>query len=125
MLTETMSINEVALSWLEKGNKKYLRFLFNGDFTESEAYPAIENWDMEFAAVSLGSKVDLIWNCLEMKKYSAGAAKLWKNAMNKHNPKIETIWLVTSNTFIKMGARTVTFLLPINLKVVSTEAQVS
>lgn len=118
-------INEVIISWKEVNNKKYLHFSFQGSFTEKEATPAIKKWEESFHKIPTGTKVDLIWNCLEMSRYSAGAAKLWKSAMSTMNPKIDTIWLISSNTFIRMGAKTVTFLLPINLKAVSSEYEIN
>ncbi len=124
MATNELLTDEVAISWDQKKGKRFLKFLFQGSFTEAQAEPAIHKWKQEFETLASDEKIDLIWNCLEMTKYSAGAAKLWKNAMSVLNPKIDQIWLVSSNTFIKMGAKTVTFLLPINLKVVASEYEI-
>ena len=116
--------DEVVISWDQKRDKRYLKFLFQGSFTEVEAEKAIEEWEREFSNIGTGEKTDLIWNCSKMSRYNAGAAKIWKDAMSELNPKIGQIWLVTTNTFIKMGARTVTFLLPLNLKVISSESEI-
>lgn len=124
MAAQELLTDEVVISWHQQKNKRYLKFLFNGSFTEAQATPAIEKWKKELKTISSGEKIDLIWNCLKMSKYSAGAAKIWKDAMSELNPKIDQIWLISSNTFIRMGARTVTFLLPINLKVVSSEYEI-
>lgn len=125
MVHQDSLIDEVVISWQEKNGIKRLNFLFNGNFTEKEAVSAIKKWEKEFASIPQGQKVELIWNCLEMRKYSPGAAKTWKNAMSKMNSKIDTVWLVSSNTFIRMGARTVTLLLPIKLKPVSSEFEIA
>lgn len=124
-MTQENLISEVAIRWHHSKGKRYLKFDFRGSFTEVEAEPAIYKWKFELDAIAEDEKADLIWNCLEMDKYSAKAAKLWKGAMTEMNPKIDQIWLVSTNTFIKMGARTVTFLLPINLTVVSSEEEIS
>lgn len=120
----TTLIETVDISWKSANNKKYLKFDFRGALSEEIAQVAITSWQKEFARLNSGEKVDLIWNCLEMNKYSAKAAKMWKQAMNEFKDQTADVWLVTNNTFIKMGAKTVTFLLPINLKVVSSEYEI-
>jgi len=107
-----------------KTNKRYLKFTFKGSLSEEVAAGSISSWRSEFSKIKAGEKVDLIWDCLEMSKYSAKAAKMWKETMKELNDKVDCIWLISTNTFIRMGAKTITFLLPINLKVVSSEAEI-
>lgn len=121
MSSQDILVSEVVISWRELKSKKYLEFVFLGDFSESEAEEAIEKWDQLFSSIPESQKANLIWNCNEMKKFTSGAAKIWKGAMSKFGHKIDTIWLISSNSFIRMGAKTVTFLLPVNLKAVTSE----
>lgn len=124
MTTTAAEIDQIIISWEQKSGKKYLKFSFKGSLTEEVAGDSIMSWKREFSQVKAGDKVDLIWDCLEMSKYSAKAAKMWKDTMKELNNKVDCIWLISTNTFIRMGAKTIIFLLPINLKVVSSEEEV-
>ena len=124
MTTTKLLTNEVTVLWVKKGEKNVLKFTFLGDLTEESASLALTRWRSEFSKIDKGTKVDLIWNCLEMRKYSGKSAKLWKQAMSAMKDKIDKVWLVTNNTFIRMGAKTVTFLLPIQLNVISSEKEI-
>lgn len=120
MSTSNPEENGVLVFWFQLHGKRCLRFDFHGSFSEEEAIFAIERWKNEVSNMKPGEEVDLIWNCLDMKKYTAGAAKIWKNAMSNFSNTTGFIWLVSTNPFIKMGAKTVTFLLPLKLKPVSS-----
>ncbi len=121
MTTEEPLKKVVEIKWVQQANKSLLKFEFLGPLDENQANDAIDTWRKEFEKVGNSEKVDLIWNCLAMERYSAKSAGLWKDAMAEFKEKIDTIWLVTTNTFIKMGAKTITFLLPVNLRVISSE----
>ncbi len=123
---KSTSKDEVLLSWVEKSGKKYLRFSFRGNLTEEIAKSTIDNWMTECKTnLEEDEKIGLIWNCLEMKKYSPMAAKLWKNALKECNIDMEEIWLVTTSSFFKMGARTITMLTKYKLKTVSSESEIN
>ncbi|MEQ9405127.1 MAG: hypothetical protein RIM99_16165 [Cyclobacteriaceae bacterium] len=120
MLTPDLVKNAVLVSWYQLHGRKCLLFDFHGTFSEDEATAAIKRWKEEASGLKPGEKTDLIWNCIEMKKYTGGAARLWKNAMAQFKDSTEFVWLVSSNPFIRMGAKTVTFLLPLKLKAVNS-----
>ncbi len=124
MSVSDTSLDEVEIAWDDRSQKKFLRFKFHGDLSEAAANAAIVKWRLEFQKIPMGTYTDLIWNCLDMKKYSSKAAKMWKEAMSEMKDKISCVWLVTDNTFIRMGARTVTFLLPVTMKVVRSEDEI-
>jgi hypothetical protein len=115
-------MDTVLLTWLQFGDRKALRFGFEGHLTEEIAENTILEWRKAFSErLNEGEQAIIIWNCLGMKKYAASAAKLWKNSMPEFNHQIADIWLITTNPFFKMGARTVTMLTKFKLKTASSE----
>ncbi len=119
-------MDDVLLTWDRKNDKRFLRFSFKGHLTEEVAKSAISNWKKEFGSnVTDGERVNIIWNCLEMKKYSPLAAKVWKNALLELSDKIDDIWLITTNPFFKMGARTMTMLTSFKLRSASSESEIT
>lgn len=117
-------INKVDIKWTLQSGTKFLRFSFSENFDTETAERAVLKWEEEFSKIKDEDKIHLIWNCLAMKKYSADSAQIWKKAMTKMHSKVDTIWLVSNNIFFKMGAKTITFLLPINLIVVDSESSI-
>ncbi|MEM9327723.1 MAG: hypothetical protein AAGA85_18790 [Bacteroidota bacterium] len=114
----------VQQQWLEIENRKYLSFQFIGHLTDDVAKRAIAEWQAHFDQnIAPLEKAGIVWNCLEMTKYSPGAALSWKNALPQFNSRISEIWLITTNPFFKMGARTVTMLTSFKLNVVSSDEE--
>lgn len=114
-------MDAVNIQWRNIEDEKFLIFEFQGNLTEAEARKAVASWHRELEKnVPLFEKVNVAWDCSQMKKYEAKAALVWKSALPSFSQSIEDIWLITTNPFFKMGARTVTLLTDFKLHLASS-----
>ncbi len=117
-------MDRVTQEWASIGASKYLIFRFKGHLTDDVAKTAVAEWEDNFRnKLGADQHANIVWNCLEMSKYSTGAALSWKKALPKFSQQIGDIWLITTNPFFKMGAKTVTMLTSFELKVVSSHEE--
>ena len=106
--------------WQQIHDDKYLIFEFQGHLNDDVAKVAVKEWAQHFRSLGPLEKTNIVWNCQKMSKYSPGAAISWKNALPKFSHQISGIWLITTNPFFKMGARTVTMLTSFKLNLASS-----
>ena len=81
-----------------------LKFTFNGNFSESDATLAAEEWRELFAS-SKGEKTTIIWNTLHMEGFESKALSVWQKTLKELKGQIDCIWLVTNSNTIKAGAK--------------------
>lgn len=111
------------IEWKELSGRSCLKFIFKGVFLESDALPAIEEWKKAFQ-YKPGEKIILIWDCAEMKGYDTLSRIAWQSALKELMEQIDSIWLITNRSLIKVGARVMSIFASIPIKVVSSESQI-
>ena len=92
----------------------------NENFQEEDAVYAVEEWK-DLLASSKGGKINLIWNCLNMKHYERKALSVWQQTLKKFKNQIENIWLITDSKKLKTGAMLMSAFSSLKIKVVKTE----
>jgi hypothetical protein len=111
------------IEWSEKSGKRCLRFTFGESLTEREAEFAIMEWKRAFQSTEDESIV-LIWDCTEMKEYDKEARVKWTGALDEMKSQIDTIWLISSSSIIRMGATIMSMFSSLKLKAVSSESKI-
>ena len=120
-----MSENEqsVKLHLCDLSNNECLRFKFTGRLNAEDAELAVKEWKKLFE--NLGDeKLSLIWDCSEMKGFETKARNIWQQAMKDLNKNIDTVWLITTSSFIKAGAKLISTFTKFNMKVVKSEDEI-
>jgi hypothetical protein len=100
-----------------------LNFIFVGEFKEKDALEAIEEWKSMFKDLE-GTKVSLVWDCLNMTGFENGARVAWQKAMKEMRDQIDTVWLITTSSIIKAGAKLISTFTKFKIKVVKTREEV-
>lgn len=103
------------VGWCEKLGGNNLRFTFGEKLTEKDAEQAIVLWKEAFQKKK-NDKVNLIWDCTNMKAYESGARKKWTNALFELKPQIGTIWLISESPLIRMGASVMGMATSLNIR---------
>lgn len=111
------------IEWIDKFGKRCLKFTFAGSFSEHDAKLGIARW-REALAGKQGEKIVHIWNCLGMKDYDQQARTMWSETCKELNDHIDVIWVITNSLLIKMGATVISVFTSLNIKVVSSEADI-
>lgn len=112
------------VDWYEKDGKKFLKFTFEEHLTERDADLAILKWKQAFQIRKCQS-IDLIWDCRKMKQYESGARQKWTNTLFELKSQINSIWLITESSIIKMGASVMSMATSLNIKTVASENEVA
>jgi hypothetical protein len=93
------------IQWTDIKNKPHLFLRFSGRFSSEDARSAIKTIQ------SMVDKVDgtftMVWECLDMIGFDAGAREAWQVFIKDVKPKIEAIHLISNNILIRTGARVV------------------
>lgn len=118
-----MSAN-VSVKLVQKNNKPYLQFDFNGHLDEANALKAIDEWKKEISVRKLKANVDLIYNCISMSGFDTGARKKWQEAMKELQPVTGVIWIISDNIFIIGAAKTMGILTRYTIKAVRSFEEV-
>lgn len=111
------------IEWIQKSGKNCLKFTFQESFKEQDAKAAIERWHEELATKPQEGIVH-IWDCLAMKDYDQQARKMWSETCKDLKDQIDIIWVITNSLLIKMGATVISVFTSLNIKVVSSEADI-
>ena len=111
------------VEWVQKAGKNCLKFTFQESFKEQDAKAAIEKW-REALATRPGERIVHIWDCLGMEDYDQSARTKWSETCKDLKDQIDVIWVVTNSLLIKMGATVISVFTSLNIKVVSSEADV-
>ncbi len=116
-------MNNLKIEWVRKNQKKYLKFTFNEKLTVEDASIAIEKWQ-SFFNESPNEKIILIWDCLKMTGYDSAARMKWQTALKEMKKQIDSIWLISSSSLIKMGASFMSVFSSYPINVVSSENEI-
>lgn len=119
-----MKQNELKIEWVKKAGKQCLKFTFGDNLTEADAEYGIKKWRDCFNSKS-GESVTLIWDCKVMTGYNSAARNQWTDALKEMKPQIDTIWLITESSIIKMGASVMGMLSSFDIKVVKSESEIN
>jgi len=111
------------IEWIQKAGKNCLKFTFQQSFKEQDAQAAIERWRAALATRPQ-ERIVHIWDCLGMKDYDQSARTMWSDACKELKGQIDVIWVVTNSLLIKMGATVISVFTSLNIRVVSSEADI-
>lgn len=101
-----------------------LKFKFNNNLSEEDARYAIQEWN-DLLNSSKDDKVNMIWDCLEMKNYEQKALALWQHALKESRNKINQIWLVTESKMLRAGAMLISAFTNMKIKVVKSHDKIN
>lgn len=116
-------LDKLDIDFCHLNNEGCLKFTFNEHFKEEDAVYAVEEWK-ELQASSKGGKINIIWNCLNMKSYERKTLSVWQKTLKTFKNKIEDIWLITDSKKIKAGAVLMSTFSSLKIKVVKTEDKI-
>lgn len=111
------------VEWYEEKGTNCLKFTFGERLTEREADFAILKWKHLFR-MNKDKCINLIWDCTRMKHYESGARQKWTNTLFELKPQIGSIWLISESTLIRMGASVMGMATSLQIKAVTSEAEV-
>ena len=111
------------IEWVQKSGKNCLKFTFEKSFKLHDAQEGIKEW-REALATRPQERIVHIWNCLAMKDYDQPARTMWSEACKELKDQIDVIWVITNSLLIKMGATVISVFTSLNIKVVSSEADI-
>lgn len=110
-------MKNLDINFITLDNKSYLHFVFKGDLKETVAMQGIAKWKEEINKLPNNTKIDLIYNCIEMTGFETGARRNWQDAMKEFKAKSGEIWIVSDNILILGAAKTMGLLTGFNMKV--------
>lgn len=118
-----MKSENPSIEWSNITGNQCLRFEFGEKLTELDAVNAITEWKEAFESKP-GQKVCLIWDCRKMQGYETGARTKWTAALKEMKPQIGKIWLISENSFIRMGGSVMAVFTSLDIKAVSSESEI-
>ena len=119
-------MQQTPLIWTETNDKLFLKFVFKGYLSLEQAAPAIENWKKEFELkLSPGQRTNIIWDCLEITGFDPKVKKIWQDTLKELSAQIDNIWLISTNSIIRLAATTMGMFSRYSIKVVNSEAEIS
>ena len=114
------------LVWTNINDKLYLKFIFNGHFSENEAKPAIQGWKKEFALkLQPAQKTNIIWDCIGMTGFDPKVKNSWQQTLKELGPQVDDIWVISNNAIIRLAATTMGMLSRYSIKAVNKESDIS
>ena len=112
--------------WTNRAGKRFLKFVFNGHFSEEQAIPAIASWKKEFSQnMSPGQKTNIIWDCLNMTGFDPKVKSKWQEVLKEQSGYIDDIWIISKNPIIRLAATTMGMLTKYRIKAVNSESDIS
>ena len=124
MKGKRMSNENPRIEWSQISGREVLLFTFSELLTADEAEFAILLWRKEFQS-KMDKPVTLVWDCKLMKDYESEAKERWTAALKEMKNQIETIWLISDSTIIRMGASVMGMFTSLKIKPVSSESQIT
>ena len=106
------------IEWCENSGKQCLKFTFAEMLTTQEAEAAIVEWRKAFQT-KMDTSIILIWDCRNMKGYDSDARAQWTDALKEMKSQIDTIWLISASSYIKIGASVMGFFSSMDIKPIS------
>ena len=111
-----MGAMSIGIKWTNEA--EFLEFTFPAYLGQAMAEEAISQWDARFA--ELHEPVSLVWDCSELIDYDPLARRAWQEALRRHQPKVNDIWLVSASWSVRLGVRLISLLKGMPVKTVST-----
>jgi len=111
------------IEWYEKSGKQCLKFTFAEMLTTQEAEAAIVEWRKAFQS-KMDTSIILIWDCRKMKGYDSDARAQWTDALKEMKSQIDTIWLISASSYIKIGASVMGFFSSMDIKPIGCESEI-
>ena len=115
--------NKLNIELCNINNDGCLKFSFGEHFNEDDANTAVKEWK-DLIGSARGDKINIIWNCLDMKSYEAKALTTWQQALKQMKNQIENIWLITDSKKLKTGAMLMSAFSELKIKVVKSEEMI-
>ena len=112
-----------TIEWVYKSGVLCLKFTFTEDFSENDAKNASIQWQ-EALAARPHERIIHIWDCLEMTDYDQEAKKIWIEKCKALRLQIDTIWLISDSLLINMGARIISLMTYLDIRVVQSEQKI-
>ena len=111
------------IEWAENSGKQCLKFTFGEKLTTQEAEVAIAEWQKAFQSKK-DTSIILIWDCREMRGYDSDARVKWTDALKEMKSQIDSIWLISASSAIKIGASVMSFFSNLDIKPISCESEI-
>jgi hypothetical protein len=106
-----------------ESRKTMLAVSFGERLKEKDAEAAIVDWRESFQSRE-DTKIALIWDCRRMKGYETGARLKRTNALKRMKSQIDTIWLISDSSLIRMGASVMAMVTSLKIKPISSESEI-
>jgi hypothetical protein len=119
-----MKSQNPTIEWVNKPGKRCLKFVFTETLTASDAEAAIAEWRETFQS-SEDQSITLIWDCKKMHGYDSAARIKWTDALKEMKSRIDTIWLISGSSLIRMGASVIGLLSSLKIKTVDSENKIT
>lgn len=111
------------IEWVHISEELCLKFTFRGNFSEHDALKATAQW-REALRLKPREGFVHIWNCLEMDDYDQEAKKIWIESCKEFRGQIDTVWLINNSLLINLGARIISLLMYLDIRIVQSEADI-
>jgi hypothetical protein len=119
-----MKSENPRIEWVNKSGRRCLKFIFDKTLTADHAEVAITEWKEIFQS-SEDESIILIWDCIKMQGYDSAARIRWTDALKDMKPRIDTIWLISESSLIRMGASVIALLSSLKIKTVDSENKIT
>jgi len=116
-------MSNLKIEWVNKSQKRCLKFTFNEKLTVEDATSIIEKWQNHFKEFPK-EKIIIIWDCIKMTGYDSSARTKWQSALKEMKEQIDSIWLITNSSLIKMGASFISVFASYPINVVNSENEI-
>lgn len=117
-------MNNPTIGWSEISGKKSLKFTFTGQLTVDEAIEAIGKW-RTICSSKIDGKIVMVWDCLEMTGYDPQARNEWQKALKEMKIHIDSLWVVSESSLIRMGTMAMAMFASYKIKVVASSDLIS
>lgn len=111
------------IEWIQKSGEICLKFTFQGNFSKQDAGDAIIRW-REALANHSRKRIVHIWDCHDMNDYDQEARRLWIDTCKELRLQIDTIWLISTSLLISMGAKIISLMTYLEIRVVPSEKDI-
>lgn len=100
-------------------------FDFPNHLDEKAAGIAIKLWKEEAQKIINQGKIDLIFNCLQMRSFETEARKKWQSTLKEQKNELGQIWVVCENVFILGAAKTMGLMSGYSIKVTRSLSEIN
>ena len=115
--------NHASVDWVNLNGKRFLKFVFLGNFTEKLANDLIQRWKNLMHECN-DNKIFIICECTNMKDYDAKARIIYQKTLMEFKDRIQGFWVITPSKIIKYGAIIMATFTGFPIKVVEKEEDI-